>query len=74
MVYGYAEQQKKLFKRLDARLTLMQEKYKLISYFEGISNKDFCDRYTKRYNSLLTHKETLQGFYIGYKNDKFQIE
>lgn len=30
----------------------MSEKGKLIAYFKGISNKDFCDRYQKRYNSL----------------------
>lgn len=44
----------------------MQEKCKLITYFKGISNKDFCDRYTKRYNSLLTHKDTISDFHKEY--------
>ena len=70
MVLAYSEQQKKLFLRLDKKLSLMQDKCKLMAYFKGISNKDFCDRYTKRYNSLLTHKETLSGFYEDYREQK----
>ena len=70
LISAYGEQQRKLFLRLDKKLSLMQDRCKLMAYFKGISNKDFCDRYTKRYNSLSAHKDTLQVFHEDYQNQK----
>jgi hypothetical protein len=52
----------------------MQEKNRLIQYFMGISAKDFCDRYVKRYNSLITHQEELVKYKIDYEKDRLVLE
>jgi len=55
LVQNYIDQQRKVFRTFDMKLYQMQEKNRLIQYFVGISQKDFCDRYIKRYNALITH-------------------
>lgn len=52
----------------------MQEKKRLIQYFVGISQKDFCDRYIKRYNALITHQEQLTKYKFDYDTKKRQLE
>lgn len=56
------------------KLYQMQEKNRLIQYFVGISQKDFCDRYTKRYNALITHQEQLIKYKTEYEMKKRQLE
>ena len=56
------------------KLYQMQEKNRLIQYFVGISPKDFCDRYVKRYNSLITHQEELVKYKIDYEKDRLLLE
>ena len=56
------------------KLYQIQEKNRLIQYFVGISQKDFCDRYTKRYNALITHQEQLIKYKTEYEMKKRQLE
>ena len=56
------------------KLYQMQEKNRLIQYFVGISQKDFCDRYTKRYNALITHQDNLVKYKLDYEKEKRQLE
>jgi hypothetical protein len=56
------------------KLYQMQEKKRLIQYFVEISQKDFCDRYTKRYNALITHQEQLIKYKTDYDTKKHQLE
>ena len=63
MVNFYKFKQKDKYKNMDKNLWQLQEKTKLLQFFESMNNKEFYERYNKRHRELRTNRELIYESY-----------
>ena len=60
MVQAYQERQAAKLRAYEARLVQLLEKSRLLDHFLQMGNSDFYQRYMRRHDSLLSHREYLR--------------
>jgi DNA repair ATPase RecN len=56
----YKMRQKIKFQQSEVKLVMLQDKLKLIEFFKNMSNQEFYQRYTRRYEQLLPNMDYIR--------------